>query len=99
MIIVYVDVTCGGSFSDLKIVDPNCHGIFRTRLLVAVFPHISSMFRLIKTAFGSLLQWYKSVKAIPEKVVDKGFTNVFKEVRSKVCADPKCKFVTEVIYS
>ena len=53
---------------------------------------------LQKSTFGSLLQWHKCVKEIPEKIVYKGFTYAFKEVKSEVCADSKCKFVTEIIY-
>ena len=36
------------------------------------------------------------MKAIPEKVIDKGFPYAFEEVKSKVYVDPKCKFVTKI---
>ena len=71
---------------------------FKTRIVVALFSQIPSMFRLTNGGIGNLWKWYNSVKAIPEKRTHNGFTYAFKEVNFKVCADLKCKFLSEILY-
>ena len=86
------------SFSDLKISLPWTQITIQiTRLFVVVFTH-SNVVRLTKSTFGSLLQLYKGMNVIPEEIIYKGFTYAFDKVISKVCADPKCKFLTEIIH-
>ena len=86
MILVYVEAACSGSFSEQKLspLDQNNNGFFRTRLLEAVFSHILCMLRLTKSIVDSLLQCYKSVEVMPGKMIYEGYTNAFKEVKSKV---------------
>ena len=45
----------------------------------------SKLVQISKCRFGSLLKWYNSVKAIPERFLYKGFTYAIKKVNSSLC--------------